>query len=42
MSSWMEGDGVDPKGFPRILGHRERMAADPVTAKIVAIESGKA
>jgi len=42
MSSWMEGDGVDPKGFPRILGHRERMAADPVVAKVVAIESGKA
>ncbi len=38
MASWMESDGVDPKAFPRILEHRERLAADPVVAKVVALE----
>lgn len=41
MSSWMEADGVDPKQFPRVYEHRERMAADPVVAKVVAIEQAK-
>lgn len=42
MASWMESDGVDTARFPRILAHRERMAADPVVARVVAIESAKA
>ena len=41
MSSWMEADGVDPGQFPRVLDHRERMAADPVVARVVAIEKAK-
>ncbi len=41
LSSWMESDGVDPRQFPRILDHRERMAADPVVAKVVALERAK-
>lgn len=41
LSSWMESDGVDPKRFPRVLDHRERMAADPVVAKVVALERAK-
>ena len=42
MAGWMESDGVDPEAFPRILEHRERLAADPAVAKVVAIESGRA
>jgi hypothetical protein len=38
----MESDGVDPKQFPRVLEHRDRMAADLVVAKVVAIENAKA
>ena len=38
MANWMESDGVDPKAFPRILDHRERLAADPAVAKVVALE----
>jgi glutathione S-transferase len=42
MTSWMEADGVDPKSLPRLLAHRERLAADPVVAKVVALESARA
>jgi glutathione S-transferase len=42
MASWMESDGVDASRFPRILAHRERMSADPLVARVVAIESAKA
>jgi glutathione S-transferase len=42
MSRWMEGDGVDTGPLPRILAHRERLAADPVVARVVASESAKA
>jgi len=42
MSGWMESDGVDPKQFPRVLEHRDRLAADLVVAKVLAIENAKA
>ena len=42
MSGWMESDGVDPRQFPRVLEHRDRLAADLVVAKVLAIENAKA
>ena len=42
MSGWMESDGVDPKRFPHVLEHRERLAADPVVAKVLATENAPA
>lgn len=27
IAEWLEGDGVDPTPFPKLLAHRERMAA---------------
>lgn len=33
ISSWLEGDNVDPKKFPRILDHRNRMAERPAVKR---------
>jgi glutathione S-transferase len=38
IGSWLEGDGVDPGRFPRIIEHRRRMMARPAVQKAVAIE----
>jgi glutathione S-transferase len=32
-AEWMEGDGVDPTRFPKVLDHRTRMAARPSVAR---------
>jgi glutathione S-transferase len=32
-AEWMEGDGVDPTRFPKVLDHRERMAARPAVTR---------
>jgi glutathione S-transferase len=32
-AEWMEGDGVDPARFPKVLDHRTRMAARPSVAR---------
>jgi glutathione S-transferase len=37
LSRWMEGDGVDPAAFPRVLDHRDRMASRPAVRR--ALES---
>lgn len=29
LAQWMEGDGVDPARYPKVLDHRTRMAARP-------------
>ena len=34
---WMEGDGVDPAQFPKLLAHRERMMSRPAVARAVAL-----
>ena len=26
LAGWMEGDGVDPRAFPRVYDHRSRMS----------------
>lgn len=36
LAQWLEGDGVDPARFPKVLALRERMQADPVVVKVLA------
>jgi glutathione S-transferase len=36
VASWLEADGVDPARFPKVLDHRNRMAARPAVAKVLA------
>ena len=36
LADWLEGDGVDPKQFPRVLEHRERIRARPAVRKVLA------
>jgi len=35
-AGWLEGDGVDPAQFPKVLAHRARMMARPAVARAVA------
>ena len=37
ISSWLESDGVDPKRFPRVLDHRNRMAARPAVQRVLPL-----
>ncbi|ASY55641.1 MULTISPECIES: glutathione S-transferase family protein [Sinorhizobium] len=37
IASWLEADGVDPARFPKVLDHRNRMAARPAVAKVQAV-----
>jgi glutathione S-transferase len=39
IGQWLEGDGVDPKRFPRFYEHRMRMAERPSVKKAIAAES---
>ncbi len=39
IAGWLEGDGVDPKQFPKVLDHRNRMAERPSVKKVLARES---
>jgi glutathione S-transferase len=39
LADWLEGDGVDPKQFPRVLEHRERIRARPAISKVLADEA---
>jgi glutathione S-transferase len=36
VGEWLEGDGVDPAAFPRVLEHRRRMAARPAVQRAKA------
>ena len=36
LAGWLEGDGVDPARFPRVLAHRERIAARPAVRNVLA------
>jgi glutathione S-transferase len=38
IANWLEGDGVDPTKFPKVLDHRNRMAARAVVKKVLARE----
>jgi glutathione S-transferase len=39
LAKWLEADGVDPKRFPKVLDHRNRMAEHPSVKKVLARES---
>jgi glutathione S-transferase len=39
IARWLEADGVDPKRFPKVLDHRNRMAERPVVKKVLARET---
>jgi glutathione S-transferase len=38
IGSWLEGDGVDTTGMPRVIAHRRRMLERPAVQKAVAAE----
>ena len=39
IASWLESDSVNPKRFPKVLDHRNRMAARASVKKVLARES---
>ena len=39
LAQWMEGDGVDPARFPKVVAHRRRMAERQAVRKAVAAEA---
>jgi glutathione S-transferase len=39
LADWLEGDGIDPGKFPRVLEHRERIRARPAVSKVLAEEA---
>jgi glutathione S-transferase len=38
LARWMEGDGVDPRAFPRVHDHRQRMAERPSVRRALAAQ----
>lgn len=36
VANWLEGDGIDPARFPRVIDHRSRMTERPAVARAVA------
>lgn len=38
VAQWLEGDGVDPARYPKVIDHRARMAARPNVATAIAEE----
>ncbi len=39
IARWLEADSVDPKLFPKVLDHRNRMAERPAVKKVLARET---
>jgi glutathione S-transferase len=39
IAGWLEGDGVDPRQFPKVHEHRERVRARPAVSKVLAEEA---
>jgi len=39
ISSWLESDGVDPKRFPKVLDHRNRMAQRPAVQRVLPLHA---
>ena len=37
LSSWLEGDGVDPTRFPKVLDHRNRMAQRKAVQQVLPL-----
>ena len=40
LAQWLEGDGIDPARFPKVLDHRNRMQQRPAVARVLAREAG--
>ncbi len=38
IAQWLEGDGVDPSRFPKVIDHRRRMSQRPEVQKAIAQE----
>ena len=38
MAQWLEGDGVDPSRFPKVMDHRRRMSERPQVQRAIAEE----
>ncbi|MET0334185.1 MAG: glutathione S-transferase family protein [Rhizobacter sp.] len=39
LATWLEGDGVDPTRFPKVLAHRQRLADRPAVQKVLAAQA---
>lgn len=39
IAQWLEGDGVDVRQFPKLAEHAQRMARDPVVARVLAAQA---
>lgn len=39
LADWLEGDGVDPRRFPKVFEHRERVRARPAVSRVLAMEA---
>ncbi len=39
-AGWLEGDGVDPKRFPKVYEHSQRMAGRPAVKKVLSVAAG--
>lgn len=39
IATWLEGDGVDPAQFPKVLAHRIRMAERPAFRRVLAAQA---
>ena len=42
LARWLEGDGVEPERFPKVLQHRQRLAEQPVVVKVLAAQQAAA
>lgn len=40
LAQWLEADGVDPAGLPKIAEHRRRMAERPAVREALSVELG--
>jgi glutathione S-transferase len=40
LAQWLEGDGVDLARLPRVVEHRQRVAARPAVQRALAVEAG--
>ena len=39
LATWLEGDSVDPKRFPKVFDHRNRMEQRPAVQRVLAAEN---
>ncbi|MDO6387739.1 glutathione S-transferase family protein [Uliginosibacterium sp. 31-12] len=37
VAQWLEGDGLDPAAYPKVIAHRERVRALPAVQKALAV-----